>query len=558
MPEGGPGDASSVSSACSWLSVSFTVLQKGAKHAAVAGSWDGWARHVNLSAAGDMFTTEIPLKPGTYSFKYIIDGEWKVDTARPTQTDAAGNLNNIVVVDQTCTCFCNEAGDGRATPRDSKRPPVPRRRSLRVGVAVSQRKCQGAKISEDVRRRCTRMHRRIALTPFEVTVCSARDVAPAAGSALCELGALALELENSEPSAPPEEGEEEASPEQQQRRIRSVTPERSGSESAVAQPPNSPRSVPASPVHRRRLTWYDPAELPYLIRQRLGACHPNALFDPNDRHDHIQVTHAGYCATKAHPLSLYRSARCRGSIPLGTPVYFEMELVEQPQPGGFCVGLSSPEFPLSALCGARPGSVGLYSTGDFISGSRWRKHGRPFGVGDVVGLLVTLAPAVGGDGASLAHISYFLNGEPLGVPDTGGPVAFSGPVRPTLTLYSRGQRARVLAGAAEIAYPSEALRLVAPNAVAADGRPIFSAGVPRALSEFELELSDEERDRCRCAAPVHKRRLSETGAVGCGASGDADRAYDRACALSAAPTPLFYPQSTPPSVATAGQLACSL
>jgi putative nucleotidyltransferase with HDIG domain len=62
----------------------------------------------NVKIAGD-FTcwTQVPMQnrefrvklpPGTYSFKYVVDGTWMFDMRRPTTCDTEGNTNNTVLV----------------------------------------------------------------------------------------------------------------------------------------------------------------------------------------------------------------------------------------------------------------------------------------------------------------------------------------------------------------------------------------------------------------------------------------------------------------------------
>lgn len=38
------------------------------------------------------------LAPGTYRYKFIVDGMWVVDMALPAECDSEGNTNNVVHV----------------------------------------------------------------------------------------------------------------------------------------------------------------------------------------------------------------------------------------------------------------------------------------------------------------------------------------------------------------------------------------------------------------------------------------------------------------------------
>jgi len=41
------------------------------------------------------FALETYLKPNSYQFKFVVDGEWKVDENQPKITDETGNVNNV-------------------------------------------------------------------------------------------------------------------------------------------------------------------------------------------------------------------------------------------------------------------------------------------------------------------------------------------------------------------------------------------------------------------------------------------------------------------------------
>ena len=42
--------------------------------------------------------TDLGLAPGTYIFKYVVDGEWKIDPSQPTHRDLNGHVNNSMFV----------------------------------------------------------------------------------------------------------------------------------------------------------------------------------------------------------------------------------------------------------------------------------------------------------------------------------------------------------------------------------------------------------------------------------------------------------------------------
>lgn len=76
--------------------VTFHLAMGGTGHkVAVKGSWDSWAEEVDCSADGG---AKLRLKPGTYHYKYIMDGTWINDASGNTVTDADGNVNNVLEV----------------------------------------------------------------------------------------------------------------------------------------------------------------------------------------------------------------------------------------------------------------------------------------------------------------------------------------------------------------------------------------------------------------------------------------------------------------------------
>lgn len=76
--------------------VNFHLAMGGAGHKiAVKGSWDNWAEEVDCSSDKGAV---LRLKPGTYQYKYILDGQWINDSSGNTVADADGNINNVLEV----------------------------------------------------------------------------------------------------------------------------------------------------------------------------------------------------------------------------------------------------------------------------------------------------------------------------------------------------------------------------------------------------------------------------------------------------------------------------
>lgn len=70
------------------------------------GSFDGWTAEWTLEAmgvAGDgedngMKALTLRLRPGTYLYKFKVDGEWCLDDGQDKHTDNGGVTNNCVRV----------------------------------------------------------------------------------------------------------------------------------------------------------------------------------------------------------------------------------------------------------------------------------------------------------------------------------------------------------------------------------------------------------------------------------------------------------------------------
>jgi len=67
----------------------------------VVGSFSAWAtRHpLALAADGSTFAATLQLAPGTYQFKFVVDGSnWTTAASLPKADDGKGNVNNEIVV----------------------------------------------------------------------------------------------------------------------------------------------------------------------------------------------------------------------------------------------------------------------------------------------------------------------------------------------------------------------------------------------------------------------------------------------------------------------------
>ncbi|GIQ88441.1 hypothetical protein KIPB_010689, partial [Kipferlia bialata] len=65
----------------------------------LAGSFNGWDSQASpMQREGDHWTLSLPLSPGVYQYKYVVDGDWRVSPDHPTQVDSDGNTNNCIEV----------------------------------------------------------------------------------------------------------------------------------------------------------------------------------------------------------------------------------------------------------------------------------------------------------------------------------------------------------------------------------------------------------------------------------------------------------------------------
>jgi hypothetical protein len=82
--------------------IEFAALEPRAQQVAVAGDFNGWdpaqtflARH----NGNGRWTAALPLKPGTYRYRYVIDGRWQQDPYNErTEVNPFGEFNSLLEV----------------------------------------------------------------------------------------------------------------------------------------------------------------------------------------------------------------------------------------------------------------------------------------------------------------------------------------------------------------------------------------------------------------------------------------------------------------------------
>lgn len=212
----------------------------------------------------------------------------------------------------------------------------------------------------------------------------------------------------------------------------------------------SPRSIPVSPLARKRVqlafsNFSD--DVLYQARDRLRQERAATLmgsdrdlrvprFNAHDCHEEIYLSCGRHCASKVGA-GMYRSVRASVPLQKNRYVYFEMTLQRGRSPRGpgqnsrldgstrgssvlggaapssttesragidasVCVGLSTRLMPLNTLVGTSKYSIGFYSAGHVLVGSE-RRHsigvGRKYGYQSTVGVLAQVVDHQQDDGA---------------------------------------------------------------------------------------------------------------------------------------------------------------
>eukprot|EP00092_Neocalanus_flemingeri_P002762 GFUD01002957.1.p1 GENE.GFUD01002957.1~~GFUD01002957.1.p1 ORF type:complete len:146 (-),score=47.87 GFUD01002957.1:196-633(-) len=73
----------------------------------VAGTWNKWEAE-ELQFNGDCWSVFISLSPGTYQYKYIVDGVWLHDPSKKWVDDGKGNINNVITVETKLVMFLRQ------------------------------------------------------------------------------------------------------------------------------------------------------------------------------------------------------------------------------------------------------------------------------------------------------------------------------------------------------------------------------------------------------------------------------------------------------------------
>ena len=74
------------------------------KSVKIAGTFNNWVpQSLDYFSDGDYWFKTLDIPPGTYTYKYVVDGEWMHDPSKECVDDGKGNINNVIRVDDKMT-----------------------------------------------------------------------------------------------------------------------------------------------------------------------------------------------------------------------------------------------------------------------------------------------------------------------------------------------------------------------------------------------------------------------------------------------------------------------
>ena len=89
------------------------------KSVKVAGAFNNWEpQSLEYNSDGDYWAKSFDIPPGSYTYKYVVDGEWMHDPSKEIVDDGKGNVNNVIHVEDK---FTNKIRQLREEIEDLKR-----------------------------------------------------------------------------------------------------------------------------------------------------------------------------------------------------------------------------------------------------------------------------------------------------------------------------------------------------------------------------------------------------------------------------------------------------
>ncbi|OGG43991.1 MAG: hypothetical protein A3F84_15405 [Candidatus Handelsmanbacteria bacterium RIFCSPLOWO2_12_FULL_64_10] len=78
--------------------ISFSLEAPGAKEVSLAGTFNGWeVRSLKRDGQG-VWGASLTLTPGTYEYRFLVDGEWQNDPGAEVALNPYGTQNCVRVV----------------------------------------------------------------------------------------------------------------------------------------------------------------------------------------------------------------------------------------------------------------------------------------------------------------------------------------------------------------------------------------------------------------------------------------------------------------------------
>jgi len=82
--------------------VDLTFQQPNARSVCVAGSFNDWDQNktpMRRDGQDSVWKVSLPLKPGRYEYRFVVDGQWISDpNAQESTTNDFGSTNSVLVV----------------------------------------------------------------------------------------------------------------------------------------------------------------------------------------------------------------------------------------------------------------------------------------------------------------------------------------------------------------------------------------------------------------------------------------------------------------------------
>lgn len=73
----------------------------GGKDVFLSGSYDGWKARIPMSKSREDFYGIVDLPAGEHEYKFLVDGQWKVNQDEPTKETENGFTNNVLSVKES-------------------------------------------------------------------------------------------------------------------------------------------------------------------------------------------------------------------------------------------------------------------------------------------------------------------------------------------------------------------------------------------------------------------------------------------------------------------------